>query len=558
MDNDLELAIRRTYSEIYPQLDGLELWVRNTLSELCLHGEHLYNYKIRIKEINSLIAKVESLIGKGELFRTAADVISKINDFVGSRVILYYPSKLYTLHTTVTSFQRIEIKKVTIHFQEGFVSPAIQEIIDDVKASQVPLEIAENKTGYTGVHYVCKPHPIDEYYLGKEVLFDKFELQARTILQEAWSEVQHAVIYKGEKRPDYDRAIMLGQFSTLAQSLNDNDKLLDRLAHPTQLAKTYKILPDDRPSNFDPALRDIEHLVKQFENKKPSTPPETRFQKARDLFEKHAEQITAFSKTLSVENVIFNQSLAELYLKSGHYQEAYSLYKRLFEFADDDEWVLLRLAETCDSLAKEEEVVEYIKKLYGQLVSQTSNENIENSNNAVLFAHSAVLAWKYKLLDTAIFFGEKAVALTPHSGEASSRLFGRKLNLIYYRIDSLVDRFNNQPRNLEEHLSRMQGEIASIESYMNNDPSILVASDWDSLAWYYFQLADAQLRSGNPEARKSIGHAGDLIDKCFSVWSQRQRHDENPHEIWKAHSKRILGLRELIQQKKFSADDAKK
>lgn len=56
---ELELEIRRGYSEYLPKFQSLELWLKNLLSEICRHTITIYDCSVRIKTIESIIKKVE-------------------------------------------------------------------------------------------------------------------------------------------------------------------------------------------------------------------------------------------------------------------------------------------------------------------------------------------------------------------------------------------------------------------------------------------------------------------------------------------------------------------
>ena len=99
MNNKLELAIRTGYSSILPNLEALSLWVSNTLSELCFHDELIFDFTIRTKTVESLLKKVDGLINReGAKIHNFDDVRDVVNDFVGSRIMVYTPKILLGVH----------------------------------------------------------------------------------------------------------------------------------------------------------------------------------------------------------------------------------------------------------------------------------------------------------------------------------------------------------------------------------------------------------------------------------------------------------------------------
>ena len=115
MDNtDLELEIRRKYSEAAPALESSALWANNNLSELTAHDELIYHFSVRIKTIEKLLKKISKLNKNGSI-NNFEDVVEKVNDIIGARIIVYIPSELLILHSLLISCQRIDIKRVIIH-----------------------------------------------------------------------------------------------------------------------------------------------------------------------------------------------------------------------------------------------------------------------------------------------------------------------------------------------------------------------------------------------------------------------------------------------------------
>ena len=171
MNKELELEIRQGYSEIYPQLEALALWINNTLSELKLHDEFIYNYKVRIKDIESIIGKVNKHLNNGENFNNFSEVLDRLNDLVACRVILYYSSPMEVVNTFLLNFSRAKAVQSTVHYQEDTEPAVLRKIISEIESdSDIELRIEKNKTGYTGVHYIFHPQPYDSIYHKKRRL----------------------------------------------------------------------------------------------------------------------------------------------------------------------------------------------------------------------------------------------------------------------------------------------------------------------------------------------------------------------------------------------------
>ena len=72
------------------------------------------------------------------------------------------------------------------------------------------------------------------------------------------------------------------------------------------------------------------------------------------------------------------------------------------------------------------------------------------------------------------------------------------------------------------------------------------AYNYDTLAWYYYWVAEVEYTQGKNQARQSIQRAMELMDMCFSWWSTKLRDIENAHEIWRVHSRMIKTLKAKI------------
>ena len=323
------------------------------------------------------------------------------------------------------SFQRTKVQRITIHYHEKFKSALIEDII---KESPVVPTLEPNQNGYFGVHYVLGPILYDIFYETTNIKpFLKFELQLRTLLQHAWSEVQHKVIYKPGSRPDYSQALS-GQFAMLAGFLNTCDSMLDGLSEPLQQAPSYQIGDITHPPEAVSILKLVQGMIKEFESR--NVAMAARFSKVSEFISTHQGELQRFSDTVTNDNASFNAELAELYLKSEHYEEAYGLYHKVLSISNFDGWVLLRLAETCDGMVKEEETIKHTRELAEVLKARIGK--IMPRDDA-LCAYGSVLAWKYNLMESAIELGERAIDLTPK--DSWVYLVRRKLNVVYYYVD---------------------------------------------------------------------------------------------------------------------------
>lgn len=121
----------------------------------------------RVKEEKSLAGKLEK---KGDGYNSLEDV----TDILGCRVICFLSD---------------EIDKIGKKVEESF-------IVDWENSSDKRALIKENAFGYLSLHYICSLPFGDKW--PDEICGKKFEIQIRTILQHAWSAIEHDIGYKSD------------------------------------------------------------------------------------------------------------------------------------------------------------------------------------------------------------------------------------------------------------------------------------------------------------------------------------------------------------------------
>ena len=121
----------------------------------------------RVKEEKSLAGKLER---KGDLY----NVFDDVTDILGCRVICFLAD---------------EIDKIGKKVEETFV-------VDRENSSDKRALLQENAFGYLSLHYICSLPFGDKW--PDEICGKKFEIQIRTILQHAWSAIQHDIGYKSD------------------------------------------------------------------------------------------------------------------------------------------------------------------------------------------------------------------------------------------------------------------------------------------------------------------------------------------------------------------------
>lgn len=237
--NSLELEIRREFSHRLNNFIAQKKWIDDAIGSIVRHDSNLYRYNVRVKEISSVLTKInekvideKNKIDNGDILpnqakwtnaKTYLDFEELLDDWVGCRIITYLNDSLIPLHEEILAHKRFNIVRVTIH--DSAENPRFEKInIDNIRD-----ERRLNHNGYVGIHYIIEPIPVDPCWQKEPKIFIKFELQIRTLLQEAWGQIQHAVIYKG-RMPEYIKQERSNAFGSLAGFLAQCDNELARLA----------------------------------------------------------------------------------------------------------------------------------------------------------------------------------------------------------------------------------------------------------------------------------------------------------------------------------------
>lgn len=410
MDDTLELETRRWYSSRYTAFYALEQWIVKNLAEFCLQDKNIYASKTRIKTIDSVLAKLARKLEAGAPCKDNQALLEQFDDLVAARLLVYHPSKILKLHEHFCSeVQRMKIVEMTIHSHQH--DPNFAELQKLSYESDVACTLLLNNTGYSGFHYVMQPVLLDSYFSANYQdssgarPFEKFELQVRTVIQETWSEVQHRLIYKSLPGQPAFVPKLQSQFANLARMLNLCDNMLDTLCEPRQFAPSKVIDARRVGPEYAALLNDIHRSLTHFERN--NVPMAERYQEAESLFAQYQQEIGLYSMAITEKTLGINLELSEYFLKSGHYQEALSLFQKMEQVSSEDPWIYFRAAESCSHQPEQiNEGKRYIEKLYRLLATGNSPASSGDSDD-VLYHHAALLAVEFELAEIADFFASK-------------------------------------------------------------------------------------------------------------------------------------------------------
>jgi ppGpp synthetase/RelA/SpoT-type nucleotidyltranferase len=161
----------KEYAERFETLKVIANSLERDLVELLGGFEHIDSISTRVKEPNRFASKAEKKDDNGNFKYTSP--LYQIQDQIGARIVVFYNDDVQIVGDEIEKYYRhIEIKELVPESQWAF--------------------------GYFGKHWV--------YDLKKDIVPEEcdkhapdfFELQVKTLFQNAWTEANHDLGYKPE------------------------------------------------------------------------------------------------------------------------------------------------------------------------------------------------------------------------------------------------------------------------------------------------------------------------------------------------------------------------
>jgi putative GTP pyrophosphokinase len=168
--------------------------------------ESLHTVIYRIKDEQRLIEKINMLdegMAPGARIITEKNYQENVGDLLGVRIICLRLSDIEKIET----YLKLLSEENILNFVEG-PDPKKSFLLPVDPGESIPDSVDPRYTGYSSIHYKIK---LGENSDAPPVLKDLcFELQLRTILEEAWSEIDHKYRYmssrSGIKFPEHIHA----------------------------------------------------------------------------------------------------------------------------------------------------------------------------------------------------------------------------------------------------------------------------------------------------------------------------------------------------------------
>ena len=174
--DDLE-EIERRYAAIRGGLESVGRYVVDSL----LRCPTVHSIKYRLKDSDHLLEKVVRKRAERPDRKICADNYrDEITDLVGIRALHLFKEDWLSVHTYIKEMWELSEQPI------AYVRSGDPEKITEFYR-QNGCEVREHRFGYRSVHYLISSSPDRERYL--------VEIQARTVFEEAWGEIDHVISY---------------------------------------------------------------------------------------------------------------------------------------------------------------------------------------------------------------------------------------------------------------------------------------------------------------------------------------------------------------------------
>jgi len=166
----------------------------------------IYSTKRRLKSIDSVYLKTK---------RDKVNSLAQINDYAGFRILSLFEQDIFDIHKCIID----ELKKGGFNLVDFKIfnwkkdDPLILSMKEIVCLAYEGAIILYKEKEYKSIHYLFE---YDGYHV---------EIQLRTLLQDVWAELEHAIAYKQlNVHPHIKKS-----FSLLCRDLQNNDDLVSHL-----------------------------------------------------------------------------------------------------------------------------------------------------------------------------------------------------------------------------------------------------------------------------------------------------------------------------------------
>lgn len=199
----------------------------------------------RIKRPESVIDKI---LRKPSSFPDGLSMVSvrNMSDAVGARVIVYFLANLPLIDAELRESEALEISQ-----DDKPIAYLSQDLATQLGLTR--LNVIRKDSGYASLHYIVR--------FRSSIMPDRerpwFELQVRTLVEDAWGEVEHVLGYKPNKRTSF---AVRKQFRIISSELTAIDEHFNLLFEELSRFQQEGVFRDADPlnaENLPPVLSEL-------------------------------------------------------------------------------------------------------------------------------------------------------------------------------------------------------------------------------------------------------------------------------------------------------------
>jgi ppGpp synthetase/RelA/SpoT-type nucleotidyltranferase len=309
----------------------------------------VYLTKCRIKSIDSIYLKTKRRTGINDLY--------EITDLAGLRILCLFEEDIievhkYLLDTLPTTGFNVRLFKFFNWEMEDSKGELYKKTIENIiieKLKDIKIEDYTRDSGYKSIHYI-----IEHQIANKNI---SIEIQLRTLLQDVWGELEHALSYKkGNIHPHIKKSFVL-----LSRDLGTKDILISHLKlirDKENFGEVYSLEKAGPIKYFDYEDERIPEAIKTGAHstaasdyldfvriQNPRSKNRDWVKVANSLYAKLCENLTLKDYDNSKLKYFIQMEGAYLKFCEGKLEESKKIYKELYDDCEDSYCLHFRLGE---------------------------------------------------------------------------------------------------------------------------------------------------------------------------------------------------------------------
>lgn len=471
----------------------------------------VYLTKWRIKNADSVYIKTKR---KPDIKK-----LDQVYDYAGLRILCLFPQDIYPVHWFLINYIKKEsfsIKEMNI-FNYDPDDPSSIKMAKDAQAlfSKAYITPDRKKSGYKSIHYVV------ECQLGTKNIY-AIEIQLRTILQDAWSELEHSLSYKkGNIHPHIRKS-----FSLLARDLETNDLLIAHLREISQKEsiteemtiresgphKYFRYLKELIPEKFleSSCYSYYEPYHKYISTTSPAIIKEN-IKEARKLYKALKAKCTGDETDNTIFKYYLEMENAYLLFCENKYEDAVKIYNRLLETFNDRYVLYFRIGEIYFITGNVVKALENFDQSQ-LLLNNPKKDELENSYRIKVKLANIYWLLGQEYTNIALEHILDAQMIFEHCDDIFTErdIFAIKNNVCWYylekwifekeKLDALYinkpeSEFKKKRESIKIFYDNLKDAYKKLEEVMHNDKmnkEEISSNDFDTVAWccYHFYLEE--------------------------------------------------------------------